>query len=173
MLAMDQLLRSNELNFALAAAMPAIGLLGLAGYLVWRLLRPRQVSAGQATVPVRLAMVSVERQLQKVYGGGDSKRGTAGGEHSDQVATGMLIYQVFRLHTEAVCLFFEHSYLWGLWQHRSSRDALRGTEWDLLEADLQDLISPAVGHKEKLATATRMARAYECLQTPVPSLGFF
>lgn len=145
MLELDQILRANEINFAVLAALPAF----LLSFILMSIARQVAVSKGKgrdwrgraAQLQRRLLMVDVERaimdcQLAQPEG--------IEGPPSEQV--GRLIYTLHLLY---------RAVQW---------PAKRAGEWKSLRRDILDLAQPDLRAEQKLLIAARMERIYECLQ---------
>lgn len=69
MLEIDQILKANELNMALLAAVPAIIITGGVLVLTYRYFQPTPPDPKREALPCRMAMVELERAIQKLDGG--------------------------------------------------------------------------------------------------------
>ncbi|XP_022752415.1 protein DGS1, mitochondrial isoform X1 [Durio zibethinus] len=147
MLELDQILRANEINFAILAALPAFFLsLGLV-VVVRAWLRQDTRAAGRgriARIQRRLLIVEVEKTIMQYQTYVDQ-----GLENDAQCMFGMLIYCLDRLY------------------HAVRRHAKATGEWQCLKQDIIDLGKPDLQTAYKLIVTTRMERVYDCL---LPSL---
>ncbi|OMO62041.1 Nuclear control of ATP synthase 2 [Corchorus olitorius] len=147
MLELDQILRANEINFAILAALPAFFLsLGLiAAARAWFRKDTRVQGRGRkARIQRRLLIVEVEKTIMQYQNYIDQ-----GLENDAQCMFGMLIYCLD-------CLYL----------------AVRGHaettgEWQCLKQDIFDLGKPGLQTAYKLILTARLERVYDCL---LPSL---
>ncbi|EOY32949.1 Dgd1 suppressor 1 isoform 1 [Theobroma cacao] len=147
MLELDQILRANEINFAILAALPAFFLsLGLiVAVRAWFRQDTRAEGRGRiARIQRRLLIVEVEKTIMQYQTYVDQ-----GLENDAQCMFGMLIYCLDRLYS-----------------------AVRGQakttgEWQCLKQDIIDLGKPGLQTAYKLIVTARMERVYDCL---LPSL---
>ncbi|XP_024360120.1 protein DGS1, mitochondrial isoform X2 [Physcomitrium patens] len=149
MLDLNQILRANEINFAVLAAMPAF-LVAL--FVGWLLKKPftedvkRAEGRGRkAQLLRRMLMVNVENAIMTFQMCVDEDQEDAFAQF------GTLIYSLDRLH-KAV-----------------KKPAIESGEWSSLEKDIVELAKPRLSTYYKLAIAGRMERVYEIL-VPMPKL---
>ncbi|XWS73678.1 hypothetical protein CRYUN_Cryun02cG0149100 [Craigia yunnanensis] len=147
MLELDQILRANEINFAILAALPAFFLsLGLIVVVrAWFRQDTRAEGRGRiARIQRRLLVVEVEKTIMQYQTYIDQ-----GMENDAQCMFGMLIYCLDRLY------------------HAVRRHAKATGEWQCLKRDIIDLGKPGLQIAYKLIVTARMDRVYDCL---LPSL---
>ncbi|KAH8950100.1 hypothetical protein BDL97_10G066500 [Sphagnum fallax] len=149
MLELNQILRANEINFAVLAALPAL-LFSIA--VGWLLRRPFIKGKGaegrgrQAQLKRRMLMADAEKAVMIC------QISIEEGEEDDAVAHfGTLIYCLDRLY-KAV-----------------KKPAKATGEWSSLQKDIVDLAKPRLSTYYKLSIAARMERVYDCL-VPMPQL---
>ncbi|KAL2510949.1 dgd1 suppressor 1 [Abeliophyllum distichum] len=139
MLELDQILRANEINFAILAALPAFFL-----SLILAMLDTRAEGRGRvARIQRRLLLVEIERAIMQFQTYEDH-----GLDKDAQCMFGLELYFLDRLH----CAVEGHAKATG--------------EWICLRQDIIDLAKPGLETEQKLAIASRMERVYDCL---VPS----
>ncbi|CAK9859264.1 unnamed protein product [Sphagnum jensenii] len=147
MLELNQILRANEINFAILAALPA---LFFAVVLLLLLRKPFIEGKGAegrgrlAQARRRMLMVEVEKAVMTCQMSSDEGR-----EEDAILDYGLLIYCLDRLH-KAV-----------------KKPAEKSGEWSSLRQDILDLAKPRMSTYYKLAIAARMERVYDCL-APMP-----
>ncbi|XWS52643.1 hypothetical protein CRYUN_Cryun11dG0088500 [Craigia yunnanensis] len=147
MLELDQILRANEINFAILAALPAFFLsLGLIVVVrAWFRQDTRAEGRGRiARIQRRLLIVEVEKTIMQYQTYVDQ-----GLENDAKCVFGMLIYCLDRLY------------------HAVRRHAMATGEWQCLKQDIIDLGKPGLQTAYKLIVTARMERVYDCL---LPSL---
>ncbi|XVF19422.1 hypothetical protein REPUB_Repub11eG0109100 [Reevesia pubescens] len=147
MLELDQILRANEINFAILAALPAFFLsLGLIVVVrAWFRQDTRAEGRGRiARIQRRLLIVEVEKTIMQYQSYVDQ-----GLENDAKCMFGMLIYCLDRLY------------------HAVRRHAKATGEWQCLKQDIIDLGKPSLQTAYKLIVTARMERVYDCL---LPSL---
>ncbi|KZV30582.1 hypothetical protein F511_05732 [Dorcoceras hygrometricum] len=135
MLELDQILRANEINFAILAALPAFFL-----SLVLAMLDSRAEGKGRvARIQRRLLLVEIERAIVNL------QRCEAQGLEKDaKCMYGLVLYFLDSLHSAV------------------ERHAQDTGEWICLRQDIVDLAKP--GQTEsKHSIALRMERVYDCL----------
>lgn len=148
MLELDQILRANEINFALLAALPAffLSLILLMLVRTWFKKDTRAEGRGRAArIQRRLLIVEIERGIVQIQ-----KCRDQGQETDAQCTYGLVLYTLDRLY----CAVERHANATG--------------EWKFLRQDLFDLAKPDIKTSHKLIIATRLATLYDCL---LPSPG--
>ncbi|PRW56115.1 Nuclear control of ATPase [Chlorella sorokiniana] len=158
MLEMDQILKANELSISLLAAVPAFLIAGTSLYYLGRMVTPTPPDPRREALPVRMALVEVERQLEHVATAEEAAAAAAEAEPADaavEVAEqrGLFAYRLAVVYEEARQLFRRHRGL----------IALGGSEWPNIRADLLELASPG-GVDSRLRVAQRMMRSYTVFQ---------
>ncbi|KAB2615287.1 hypothetical protein D8674_021875 [Pyrus ussuriensis x Pyrus communis] len=147
MLELNQILRANEINFAILAALPAffLSLILLMVVRAWFKQDTRAEGRGRiARIQRRLLVVEVEKQIMQYrtfYGQGMEKEA--------QCVYGLLLYSLDRLYRAV------------------KRHAKATGEWKWLSEDIVDLGKPSLQIGDKLILTSRMVRVYDCL---LPSL---
>lgn len=144
MLQMDQLLKANQLNLALIAAIPAFLVAGGGVWLLVRWLRPAPIDRKYEALACRMAMVGLERSLQAADGSATAAN------------LGLVTHAIARVYAEAHILY----------DRRSSGhigNSATSSEWPLLRQDLTELAGPAPLH-HKLRLSKRMSRVYSIFQ---------
>lgn len=142
MLEMDQILKANEINFAMLAALPALFITVILASIVRLWLRKDKGAEGSgrvARLQRRLLLVDVERKIMEYQVLMDQQ------EENALWTFGMTLYTLDRLYKA------------------TERHASATGEWKSLRADILDLANPRLATHYKLAITARMARAYECL----------
>ncbi|KAG0556391.1 hypothetical protein KC19_11G050300 [Ceratodon purpureus] len=148
MLDLNQILRANEINFAVLAAMPAFFGVFLIGWLLKRPFTKGKGAEGRgrkAQLRRRMLMVDVENAVMTCQMCVDE------GQEDAFAHFGTLIYSLDRLY-KAV-----------------RNPATKSGEWSSLEKDIVELAKPRLSTYYKLAIAARMERVYEIL-VPMPKL---
>ncbi|KAG0565107.1 hypothetical protein M758_8G160500 [Ceratodon purpureus] len=149
MLELNQILRANEINFAVLSAMPAL----LGAFLIGKLLK-RPFIKGQkgaegrgrkAQLRRRMMIVDVDNAVMTCQMCIDEGQVDAFAEF------GTLIYSLDRLYKAA------------------RNPATESGEWLSLQKDIIELAKPRLSTYYKMAIAARMERVYECL-APMPRL---
>ncbi|KAE8037586.1 hypothetical protein FH972_010164 [Carpinus fangiana] len=147
MLELDQILKANEINFAILAALPAFFLFLVLLMLVraWFKRDPRAEGRGRmARLQRRLLLVEVEKRILQYQTYVDQ-----GQEKEAQCMFGLILYSLDRLY------------------HAVERHAKATGEWQCLRQDIIDLGKPGLQTTYKLIVTSRMERIYDCL---LPSL---
>ncbi|KAF2291799.1 hypothetical protein GH714_035657 [Hevea brasiliensis] len=147
MLELDQILKANEINFAILAALPAffLSLMLLMLVRAWFKQDTKAVGRGRiARCQRRLLLVEVEKRILQYQSFVDQ-----GLEKESQCMFGLVLYSLD-------CLF-----------HAVKRHAKETGEWQCLRQDIIDLGQASLQTTYKLVVTSRMARVYECL---LPSL---
>ncbi|KAK9273459.1 hypothetical protein L1049_018269 [Liquidambar formosana] len=143
MLELEQILRANEINFAILAALPAF-FLSLILFMVvraWFKQDTRAEGRGRiARVQRRLLVVEVERRIMQYQICLDQ-----GLEQDAQCMFGLMLYSLDRL-----C-------------HAVERHAKATSEWLYVRQDIMDLGKPSLQTAYKLTVTSRMERVYDCL----------
>lgn len=143
MLELDQILRANEINFAILAALPAFFLSLILAMLVraWIKQDTRAEGRGRvARIQRRLLLVEIERAIMQCQSCKDQ-----GLENDAQCMYGLVLCFLDSLHT----VVEGHAKATG--------------EWICLRQDIIDLAKPGIPTEHKLRIAWRMERVYECL----------
>ncbi|KAK4408350.1 protein DGS1, mitochondrial [Sesamum angolense] len=143
MLELDQILRANEINFAILAALPAFFLSLILAMLVraWIKQDTRAEGRGRvARIQRRLLLVEIERAIMQFQSCKDQ-----GLENDAQCMYGLVLCFLDSLHT----VVEGHAKATG--------------EWICLRQDIIDLAKPGIPTEHKLRIAWRMERVYECL----------
>lgn len=142
MLEMDQILKANEINFAMLAALPALFITVILASIVrlWLMKDKGAEGSGRAArLQRRLLLVDAERKIMEYPALMDQK------EENDLWTFGMVLYTLDRLYKA------------------TERHASSTGEWPSLRADILDLANPRLAAPYKLAITARMTRVYECL----------
>eukprot|EP01018_Ginkgo_biloba_P006080 Gb_02814 [translate_table: standard] len=146
MLELNQILRANEINFAILAALPAFFIIVILARVVQIWLMQEKGAEGKgraARLQRRLLVVEVEKKIIQCQVLSDERR-----EKDALWSFGMILYTLDRLYKV------------------TERHAKASGEWQSLRMDILDLAKPRLAMQFKLAITARMERAYECL---VPS----
>ncbi|KAG6541931.1 hypothetical protein Mapa_016656 [Marchantia paleacea] len=148
MLELNQILRANEINFAILAAFPAVIVTCFLGYLGKVLLiETDEIGRGRAAqAKRRMLMAEVEKAIMCFQMMLDEAR-----QEEAVWRFGMVIYGLDRLY-KAV-----------------KKVAVESGEWPSLRGDILDLAKPRLSSTYKLQITARMERIYECL-VPLPTL---
>lgn len=147
MLELDQILRANEINFAVLAALPAFILSFILLMLVraWFKQDSRAEGRGRvARIQRRLIIVEVEKRIMQYQ-----------------------IYVDQGLEKEAHCMFGLVLYSLDRLLHAVKGHAKETGEWQYLRQDIIDLAKPGLQTAYKLRVTSRLERMYDCL---LPSL---
>lgn len=142
MLEMDQILKANEINFAMLAALPALFITVILASIVrlWLMKDKGAEGSGRAArLQRRLLLVDAERKIMEYQVLMDQK------EENGFWTFGMVLYTLDRLYKA------------------TERHASATGEWPSLRADILDLANPRLAAPYKLAITARMTRVYECL----------
>ncbi|KAJ9542921.1 hypothetical protein OSB04_029427 [Centaurea solstitialis] len=142
MLELNQILRANEINFAILAALPAffLSLLVLMLLRAWVKQDTRAEGRGRAArVQRRLLLVEVEKRIMQYQNCIDQ-----GLDKDAQCMYGLVLYALDRLYRAV------------------ERHAKETGEWHLRQ-DICDLGRPNVQTAEKLMVTSRIERMYHCL----------
>ncbi|KAG2670947.1 hypothetical protein I3760_14G110300 [Carya illinoinensis] len=143
MLELDQILKANEINFAVLAALPAffLSLILLMLVRAWFKRDTRAEGRGRmARLQRRLLIVEVERRIMQYQTFVDQKR-----EKDAQCMFGLVLYSLHRLY------------------HAVEGHAKATGEWQCLRQDIIDLGKPGLQTTYKLLVTSRMERIYDCL----------
>ncbi|KAK4607501.1 hypothetical protein RGQ29_001374 [Quercus rubra] len=143
MLELDQILKANEINFAILAALPAffLSLILLMLVRTWFRRDTRAEGRGRmARVQRRLLIVEVEKRIVQYQTYVDQ-----GQEKDAQCMFGLVLYSLDRLY------------------HAVERHAKATGEWQCLRQDIIDLGKPDLKTTYKLVVTSRMERLYDCL----------
>ncbi|KAH7522240.1 hypothetical protein FEM48_Zijuj07G0117300 [Ziziphus jujuba var. spinosa] len=147
MLELNQILRANEINFAILAALPAffLSLLLLMLVRAWLKQDTRAEGRGRiARLQRRLLLVEVEKKIMQYQTYIEQ-----GLESDAQCMFGLLLYSLDRLYLAV------------------ERHAKASGEWQCLKQDIIDLGKPGLQTAYKLTVTSRMERMYDSL---LPSL---
>ncbi|KAJ9699022.1 hypothetical protein PVL29_007875 [Vitis rotundifolia] len=147
MLELNQILRANEINFAILAALPAffVSLLLIMLVRAWVKQDTRAEGRGRvARIQRRLLVVEVEKWIMQYQTCMDQ-----GKEKDAECMFGMVLYSLDRLYRAV------------------ERHAKATGEWLCLRQDIVDLGKPGLKTANKLIVTARMERVYDCL---LPSL---
>ncbi|WMV07293.1 hypothetical protein MTR67_000678 [Solanum verrucosum] len=147
MLELDQILRANEINFAILAALPAFFLSLIVIMLVRAWFKQDKKAEGRgrvARIQRRLLIVEVERKIMQLESCKEQ-----GQEKDAQCMLGLALYYLDRLY----CAVEGHARATG--------------EWISLRQDIIDLAKPDLQTAHKLRITSRMERVYDCL-LPLP-----
>ncbi|KAF1889189.1 hypothetical protein Lal_00024511 [Lupinus albus] len=140
MLELNQILRANEINFAILAALPAFFL-----SLLLMMFDTKAEGRGRiARIQRRLLVVEVEKRVM---------------QYQDYIEQG--------LEKDAQCMFGLVLYSLDRLYHSVKRHAEASGEWQCLRQDIIDLARPGLQTAYKLTVTSRMERVYDCL---LPSL---
>lgn len=142
MLEMDQILKANEINFAMLAALPALFITVILASIVrlWLMKDKGAEGSGRAArLQRRLLLVDAERKIIEYQVLMDRQ------EENAIWTFGMILYALDRLYKA------------------TERHASATGEWQSLRADILDLANPRLAAHYKLAITARMTRVYECL----------
>ncbi|XP_057955814.1 protein DGS1, mitochondrial [Malania oleifera] len=143
MLELDQILKANEINFAILAALPAffLSLILLMLVRAWFKQDTRAEGRGRiARLQRRLLIVEVERRIMQYQACVDQ-----GLEKDAQCMFGLVLYSLDRLYSAV------------------ERHAKATGEWLCLRQDIIDLGKPGLQSAHKLIVTARMERVYDCL----------
>ncbi|CAA7388402.1 unnamed protein product [Spirodela intermedia] len=143
MLELDQILKANEINFAILAALPAFFLSVLLVMLVRAWLRKDKGAEGRgraARIQRRLLVVDVEKKIMQFQMCMDQ-----GLEEDARCIFGLVLYQLDRLY-KAV-----------------EGHAKATSEWSSLKRDIIDLGKPGLPTPYKLALTSRIGHVYDCM----------
>ncbi|XP_050377157.1 protein DGS1, mitochondrial [Argentina anserina] len=143
MLELNQILRANEINFAILAALPAffLSLILLMLVRAWFKQDTRAEGRGRvARLQRRLLVVEVEKRIMQYQTFIDQ-----GMEKESLDMFGLLLYSLDRLY-------------YAVKGHAKSTG-----EWQWLSQDIMDLAKPSLQTANKLRVTSRMERVYDCL----------
>lgn len=143
MLELNQILRANEINFAILAALPAffLSLIILALIRAWFKRDTKAEGRGRiARLQRRLLIVEVEKRIMEFQTCIDK-----GMEKDAQCMFGLVLYNLDRLYRAV------------------ERHAKATGEWQCLRQDIAELGKPGVQTAYKLTVTSRMERMYDCL----------
>ncbi|KAG8063228.1 hypothetical protein GUJ93_ZPchr0003g18230 [Zizania palustris] len=146
MLELDQILRANEINFAILAALPAFGLSLLLLFAVRAWATHGRGAEGRgrtARRQRRLLLADVEKRLM---------------EFQHCMANGM--------EEEACCKFGLTLYTLDRLYKAVELHARETGEWSSLREDMFDLAKPDMSMEDKLALLSRLKGMYDCLLPP-------
>lgn len=156
MLEIDQILRANELNISLVAAVPAFLIAGSALVGFGRLLAPSPPDPRREALPARIAMIGAERALEELERVEivAKNRPKEDGASSINEARGLIAFRLAQAYAEAEALFDAHRGV----LYTSTRG-----EWEQLRADLMSLSIPGPV-AEKIRKCARMRSTYSIYQ---------
>eukprot|EP00928_Gymnodinium_smaydae_P014301 TRINITY_DN15215_c0_g1_i2.p1 TRINITY_DN15215_c0_g1~~TRINITY_DN15215_c0_g1_i2.p1 ORF type:complete len:220 (-),score=33.28 TRINITY_DN15215_c0_g1_i2:105-764(-) len=140
LLQMDRILQANQINFAVMAAMPVVGMLYITVALVKAriaTLRRRKEDVQQSQQTMRLLLVEAERALCQC--GEDEKDSGQSPLH-----VGLQIFSLNELYVATSAL----------------RDSLSASEWHNLRTDIKELAVPSLQLSRKLHIIQRMYSCY-------------
>ncbi|KAJ8635524.1 hypothetical protein MRB53_009791 [Persea americana] len=143
MLELDQILRANEINFAILAALPAFFLSLILLMLVRAWVKQDKGAEGKgrtARLRRRLLVVEVEKRIMQFQNCLDQGR-----DEDAQCSFGLVLYSLDRLYKTV------------------KRHAKETGEWPSLRQDIIDLAKPGLSTSYKLIMTSRMDRVYDCL----------
>ncbi|CAH8303336.1 unnamed protein product [Eruca vesicaria subsp. sativa] len=147
MLELEQILRANEINFAILAALPAFFLsLGMLSLLrTWLKQDSKAQGRGRiARIHRRLLVVEIEKRIMQYQSYIEQGR-----DKDAETVFGLLIYSLERLYRVV------------------ETPAKTSGEWDLVKQDLIELGRPQQQTTYKLTVTQRLVTVYDCL---LPSL---
>ncbi|WZY80409.1 hypothetical protein YC2023_026793 [Brassica napus] len=147
MLELEQILRANEINFAILAALPAFFLsLGMLALLrTWLKQDSKAQGRGRiARIHRRLLVVEIEKRIMQYQSYIEQGR-----DKDAETVFGLLIYSLERLYRVV------------------ETPAKTSGEWDLVKQDLIELGRPQQQTSYKLTVTQRLTTVYDCL---LPSL---
>ncbi|KAI5071139.1 hypothetical protein GOP47_0013390 [Adiantum capillus-veneris] len=149
MLELNQILRANEINFAILAALPALLFAVILGWLLRASLLQSKGAEGRgraARLRRRMLLAEVERTILTFqYLAEQGKEGEMAWHY------GMTIYLLDQFYKLV------------------ERHAIASGEWSSLRGDILDLANPKPGPSYKLAITARIERIYECIIPPRPA----
>ncbi|XP_021734279.1 protein DGS1, mitochondrial-like [Chenopodium quinoa] len=147
MLELNQILKANEINFAILAALPAFALFLLSIMLVRSWVTQDKGAEGRGRLARRqrrLLIVEIEKKIMRYQSCME-----LGQAQDGQYSFGLVLYTLDRLYRAV------------------ERHAKMTGEWSCLRQDIIDLAKPDLQTTHKLTITSRMERVYECL---LPSL---
>lgn len=141
---MDQILLTNQINFALMAATPAVlgmaGLMALIKHLVFKSPAAQRDAMRQE---LRMLLIEVDRALHHEC----DEESASSEEKSLQI--GLLLFTLNYLYRAA----YKHRIAMGL------------DEWRSVRVDVVELAAPVISTESKIAIVQRMSRLYKCFST--------
>ncbi|VVB14266.1 unnamed protein product [Arabis nemorensis] len=143
MLELDQILRANEINFAILAALPAffLSLVMLTLLRTWLKQDSRAQGRGRiARIHRRLLVVEIEKRIMQYQSYIEQGR-----DKDAETVFGLLIYSLERLYRVV------------------ENPAKASGEWDFVKQDLIELGKPQQQTSYKLTVTQRLVRVYDCL----------
>ncbi|XP_056166152.1 protein DGS1, mitochondrial isoform X2 [Syzygium oleosum] len=143
MLELNQILRANEINFAILAALPAffLSLILLMIMRAWLKQDTRAEGRGRvARLQRRLLLVEIEKRIMQYQNYIDQ-----GLENDARCMYGLMLYSLDRLYLAV------------------ERHARATGEWPWLRQDIIDLAKPGLQTTYKFKVTSRMERMYDCL----------
>ncbi|KAL1199145.1 Protein DGS1 [Cardamine amara subsp. amara] len=143
MLELDQILRANEINFAILAALPAffLSVVMLTLLRTWLKQDSRAQGRGRiARIHRRLLVVEIEKRIMQYQSYIEQ-----GLDKDAETVFGLLIYSLERLYRVV------------------EKPAKATGEWDLVKQDLIELGRPQQQTSYKLRVTQRLVRVYDCL----------
>ncbi|XP_010419818.1 PREDICTED: protein DGS1, mitochondrial [Camelina sativa] len=143
MLELDQILRANEINFAILAALPAffLSIVMLTVLRTWLKQDSRAQGRGRiARIHRRLLVVEIEKRIMQYHSYIEQGR-----DKDAETVFGLLIYSLERLYRVV------------------EKPARATDEWDLVKQDLIELGRPQQQTSYKLTVTQRLVTVYDCL----------
>ncbi|XP_010453294.1 PREDICTED: protein DGS1, mitochondrial [Camelina sativa] len=143
MLELDQILRANEINFAILAALPAffLSIVMLTVLRTWLKQDSRAQGRGRiARIHRRLLVVEIEKRIMQYQSYIEQGR-----DKDAETVFGLLIYSLERLYRVV------------------EKPARATDEWDLVKQDLIELGRPQQQTSYKLTVTQRLVTVYDCL----------
>ncbi|CAI8586665.1 unnamed protein product [Vicia faba] len=143
MLELNQILRANEINFAVLTALPAFFLSLLLIMLVRAWFKQDTKAEGRgriARIQRRLLVVEVEKRILQYQNYVEQ-----GLERDAKYTFGLILYSLDRLYSAV------------------KRHAEASREWHSLRQDIIDLASPGLQTNHKLTVTSRLESVYDCL----------
>ncbi|KAI4383709.1 hypothetical protein MLD38_009515 [Melastoma candidum] len=143
MLELDQILRANEINFAILAALPAffLSFLLLMFFRSWLKQDTRAEGRGRiARVQRRMLIAEIDKRIMQCQTCLEQ-----GSEADARCMYGLMLYSLDRLY------------------HAVEKHAKATGEWQLLRQDIIDLAKPGLSTENKFRVTSRMGQLYDCL----------
>jgi nuclear-control-of-ATPase protein 2 len=143
MLELDQILRANEINFAILAALPAffLSIVMLTVLRTWLKKDSKAQGRGRiARIHRRLLVVEIEKRIMQYQSYIEQGR-----DKDAETVFGLLIYSLERLYRVV------------------EKPARATDEWDLVKQDLIELGRPQQQTSYKLTVTQRLVTVYDCL----------
>ncbi|MQM15500.1 hypothetical protein Taro_048445, partial [Colocasia esculenta] len=143
MLELDQILKANEINFAILAALPAFFLSVILVMLARAWISKDKGAEGRgriARIQRRLLAVDIQRKIMQFQMCRDQGR-----DEDAQCIFGLVLYSLDRLYKSV------------------ERRAKTTGEWLSLKDDIMDLGNPGLGTQYKLVSASQILTVYDCM----------